>query len=158
MTDQELQALVKHISLRDFGKAFKHQAIFNSRLKTTGGRYHLTDHHIDINPKMLTNFGTETLEGIIKHELVHYHLHLAGLSGKYATKAFKQLLAAVGGLRYAPRLKSSGQLAHAYEYQCQTCGQVYVRRRHINVEKYVCSRCRGRLSLIGERTINSEVG
>lgn len=41
MNEQELQKLVESISLKYFNKAFKHQAIFNTRLKTTGGRYHL---------------------------------------------------------------------------------------------------------------------
>lgn len=158
MTDQELQRLVETISLQYFGKPFQHRAVFNSRLKTTGGRYHLNDHHIDINPKMVAAFGPDTLAGIIKHELVHYHLHLAGLSGKHSTKEFKRMLAAVGGLRYAPRLNPVKRPAHVYEYVCQTCGQRYFRQRHINVSKYVCSRCRGRLTLVGERRIDSQTG
>lgn len=53
MTNQELQNLVERWSQESFGRPFLHQAVFNRRLKTTGGRYHLGDHHIDINPLML---------------------------------------------------------------------------------------------------------
>lgn len=148
MTNQDLQTLVETISLKYFAKPFRHQAVFNARLKTTGGRYHLNDHHIDINPKMLTDFGRETLIGVIKHELVHYHLHLAGQSGQHKTRAFKQLLKAVGGLRYAPKAQTSQK---SLLYECENCGTKYQRKRHINTAKYVCGRCHGKLKLISER-------
>lgn len=41
MTNAELQALTKQWSLKYFERPFTHQVIFNPRLKTTGGRYHL---------------------------------------------------------------------------------------------------------------------
>ncbi|EMP3376764.1 TPA: SprT family protein, partial [Enterococcus faecium] len=46
MTQEELQQLVEEISLKSFQLPFKHQAMFNPRLRTTGGRYHLNDHHL----------------------------------------------------------------------------------------------------------------
>ncbi len=97
MTNEQLQKMVEDISIKYFAKPFRHRAYFNSRLKTTGGRYHLNDHNIDINPKMDDGQTHEVLIGIIKHELCHYHLHLAGYSAKHNTKQFKQLLKAVGG-------------------------------------------------------------
>lgn len=145
MTDRELQHLVERISLQSFGKPFKHRAFFNARLKTTGGRYHLKDHHIDINPRMLTMFGEETLIGVIKHELVHYHLHLAGQSGQHRTKAFKQLLQAVGGLRYVPGQPQQTKPTKVLIYRCQQCGQLYRRKRRINTAKFVCGKCHGKL-------------
>lgn len=57
MNDQALQGLVEKISSEDFGRKFKHRAFFNGRLRTTGGRYRLKDHDIEINPKMLTEHG-----------------------------------------------------------------------------------------------------
>lgn len=51
MNDQALQRLVEKISSEDFGRKFKHRAFFNGRLRTTGGRYRLQDHDIEINPK-----------------------------------------------------------------------------------------------------------
>ena len=78
MNDQQLQALVEELSLRYFKRPFIHRAYFNRRLKTTGGRYLLMSHDIEINEKMLTKHGKATLIGTIKHELCHYHLHLTG--------------------------------------------------------------------------------
>ncbi|MGG5830943.1 hypothetical protein ACQ4LK_11240, partial [Bacillus pumilus] len=37
-----------HISEQFFGKAFRHQAVFNDRLKTTGGRYLLGTHNLSL--------------------------------------------------------------------------------------------------------------
>ena len=68
MNNQELTHLVQQISLEFFKRPFLHRALFNKRLKTTGGRYHLNDHHIDINP-LLLNVDKAILYGVIKHEL-----------------------------------------------------------------------------------------
>lgn len=67
MTDQQLQRLVEKVSLQFFAKPFNHHAYFNHRLKTTGGRYHLDSHDIDINPKMDDHGTHDVLIGIIKH-------------------------------------------------------------------------------------------
>ncbi|MCF6515628.1 SprT family protein [Lactobacillus sp. S2-2] len=140
MENIELQRLVEQISIDYFHEPFRHQAYFNRRLKTTGGRYHLNSHNIDINPKML-EISKETLIGVIKHELVHYHLSRQGYSGKHATKEFKDLLKQVGGSRYAPMILDKPK----YIYTCKKCGQKYPRKKKINTDKYVCSKCRGKL-------------
>jgi len=149
MTDLDLQHLVEQLSLTDFQRPFKHRAFFNRRLRTTGGRYQLQSHNIDINPKMLTDFGEETLIGVIKHELCHYHLHLLGRGYQHRDAAFKQLLAQVGGSRYAPKPVSGvkGQ-PYRYTYQCQRCGQVYHRKRRMDPRRYTCGRCRGPIKLV----------
>lgn len=146
MTNQDLQKLVSEISMASFGRPFKHQAVFNGRLQSTGGRYHLVDHHIDINPRILSEFGRAALEGTIKHELCHYHLHLAGQTGKHNTTVFKQLLRQVGGLRYSP-IKPQRRQTTKYLYECVGCGQQYPRQRRINLAKYRCGRCHHRLVL-----------
>lgn len=89
MTTKELQQLVEKVSLESFGKPFQHEAYFNGRLKTTGGRYHLSDHHLDFNPHLLAEFGVDTFIQIIKHELCHYHLHLAGKGYRHRDPEFK---------------------------------------------------------------------
>ena len=132
MTNEELQAWVQALSQTAFSMEFSHRAYFNARLRTTGGRYRLADHNIEINPKML-GYGKEVVAGIIKHELCHYHLH------------FKRLLAKVGGSRYAPAAPKQRK----YHYQCTNCQQDYFRQRLVNTDKYVCSKCHGRLALVG---------
>lgn len=144
MTDQQLQVLVEELSLRYFKRAFIHRAYFNRRLKTTGGRYLLMSHDIEINEKMLTEHDQATLIGTIKHELCHYHLHLTGQGYRHRDQDFKQLLRQVGGLRYAPASSKN----YRYTYGCQNCGQKYQRQRRIDVKRFVCSRCHGKLRLL----------
>jgi SprT-like protein len=145
LNNQELQKLVQQISLKSFSKPFQHKAYFNQRLRTTGGRYHLSSHNIDINPKMLSEHSIDVLIGIIKHELCHYHLHLAGYSGKHNTIAFKKMLQSTGGLRYAPTLKENN--SKYWVYVCIHCQHQYIRRRRININKYACGKCHGKLRL-----------
>lgn len=145
MSDEQLQQLVGQISRDVFKSDFKHQAYFNKRLRTTGGRYLLSDHNIEINPKMLTEHDFNTLVGVIKHELCHYHLHLKGRGYRHRDRAFKQLLQQVKGSRYAPHSRKPRKKLC---YRCLECGQEYLRFRKIDTKRYVCSRCQGHLILI----------
>ncbi|MCL3859196.1 SprT family protein [Pediococcus pentosaceus] len=148
MTDLELQQLTQRIAQESFGKSFPYKVVFNRRLKTTGGRYHLNDHHIDINPLMLEEFDEATLIGVIKHELVHYFVHMLNEKPDHRNPHFQQLLRAVGGLRYAPTTSKRRRTPPKLLYQCQGCGLQYPRQRRINTRKYVCSKCHGRLKLL----------
>ncbi len=147
MEQIELQRLVEKISLEYFNKPFSHQAIFNNRLRTTGGRYHLDTHHLDFNLKVLEAYGTETFEGIIKHELCHYHLHLEGKGYRHGDQDFKKLLKKVSALRYTPSLEIKQGKARRWEYQCKGCQTLIYRKRRFNVKRYVCAECHGAFHL-----------
>ncbi len=147
MNNQELTELIKKVSQEYFGKPFIHQACFNSRLKTTGGRFHLKDRHIDINPKVYQQFGMDTLVGVIKHELCHYHLYNDGLPAQHRDRSFKILLKQVGGLRFSP-IQSAVKVKTYHIYECDKCHHVYQRVKKINTTKFVCGKCRGRLKYI----------
>ncbi|MGX7351133.1 SprT family protein [Enterococcus canis] len=146
MTEQELQNLVMTISQRDFGRAFRHQARFNGRLRTTGGRYLLQSHHIEFNPKVYEQYGIEELVRVIKHELCHYHLHLTGRGYQHRDRDFKELLQKTGGSRYVQPLTE----ANYRTYRCQKCGSLIQRKRKVDTKRYVCGRCRGRLVEVEE--------
>lgn len=154
MNNQELTELIKKVSQEYFGKPFIHQAFFNSRLKTTGGRFHLNDRHIDINPKIYQQFGYETLVGVIKHELCHYHLYNDGLPAQHKDRTFKVLLAQVGGLRYSP-IQSTVRNKTYHVYECQNCHHIYRRVKKINTRRYVCGKCRGKLKFLKDIQISS---
>ena len=51
MTDEQVQQLVEELSLVYFKVPFLHQAYFNSRLKTTGGRELLSLHSVEVDEK-----------------------------------------------------------------------------------------------------------
>lgn len=147
MNQSSLQQLVEKLSLEKFNKAFCHTAVFNSRLRSTGGRYHLKSHNLDFNPKVLEVHGADVFEGIILHELCHYHLHLDKKGYQHKDKDFKNMLKEVGGLRYTPTLASHEAKA-SWQYQCKGCQLIIKRQRRFNVKKFCCSKCRGRFKLI----------
>lgn len=146
MNNESLQQLTEQLAIVHFGIPFKHCIYFNRRLRTTGGRYMLTSHDIEINPKQYEHFGEQALVDIIKHELCHYFLHLSGRGHQHKDRDFKVLAEKVGAPRFCQPTESYASRAN-YEYECQSCHSSYVRIRKVNVVKMRCGRCGGRLKL-----------
>lgn len=142
MNYEQLTLWVQEVSMTYFKKPFRHQAVFNKRLRTTGGRYLLQTHNIEINPKYLEVYGEEEVEGIIKHELCHYHLHIEGKGYRHGDMDFQMLMQQTGSPRYCRPITASKWL-----YICESCHQNYPRMRKINTQKYCCSKCSGRIYL-----------
>lgn len=146
MHQEELQRLVETLSRQWFRLPFKHQACFNSRLRTTGGRYMLGSHDIELNPKQLDYYGHEALVDIIKHELCHYHLHLAGRGNRHGDREFKYLLALVGGSRHCQTIPGTENQSRVFHlYRCQSCGEIYKRKRRMDTNRFLCGVCDGPL-------------
>ncbi len=146
----ELQKVVEEISSHYFQKPFEHRVKFNPRLQTTGGRYLLRTHNIEINPKYYQKHGFKEIEGIIKHELCHYHLHIAGKGYQHRDEDFKRLSKQTGAPRHCTSL---GEKKYRYLYQCTSCEQNYYRVRQMNPTRYLCGKCRGKLKLIPQSEI-----
>lgn len=144
ITEAQLQLYVTQISNQYFNQPFDHVARFNKRLRTTGGRYLLRTHNLEFNPKMVHLI---EFEGIVKHELVHYHLHLQQKGFQHKDATFKALLNEVDGLRYSPRLVQSQQ--HVWHYQCENKHQI-MRRRRFFENNYRCGKCGGKIVFIGQ--------
>lgn len=150
MTNEELTQLIKEISLNVFGKPFRHEGSFNGRLRTTGGRYLLRSHNIEINPRSYKSFGHRELEGIIKHELCHYHLHIEGRGYKHRDADFRKLLQETGSPRFCSSIEvpAKRKITKRYVYECLSCKVNYVRKIRMNTERYRCGKCAGRLSAV----------
>ncbi|MFS0784411.1 SprT family protein [Bacillus sp. 1P06AnD] len=150
MNDDQLQKLTEELSLRDFDKPFMHKAYFNKRLRTTGGRYMLHSHHIEINPRYYDQFGENELVGIIKHELCHYHLHIEGKGYKHRDKDFRILLQKVDAPRFCSVLPENNKrkIQTLYYYECSICHTLYVRKRNVDLKRYACGKCRGKLKKV----------
>ncbi|WP_379135818.1 SprT family protein [Paenibacillus sp. sgz500958] len=151
MTNEELQQWIEQISRESFGVPFRHKASFNARLRTTGGRYFMKSHNIEINPSQLTEFGRDETAKIIKHELCHYHLHLARRGYKHSDADFKNLLAQVGGSRYCqtlPGAKARKPQPYRYKLKCISCSTEYLRKRKVDPKRYRCGNCAGKLKLL----------
>ncbi|WP_409296570.1 SprT family protein [Peribacillus sp. SCS-26] len=154
MNDQDLQRMVESVSLSVFGKPFKHKALFNPRLRTTGGRYLLKSHNIEINRKYYEQYGESELTGIIKHELCHYHLHLEGRGYKHRDQDFRKLLSETGSPRFCQSLpqQKKEKRRKQLRYMCSGCGQIYIRKRRVDTTRFVCGKCKGKLIYMGDLT------
>ena len=150
MSDEKLHQLVCDVSKRIFGKDFLHTAYFNKRLRTTGGRYMLRTHHIQINPLVYEKHGLEELIGVIKHELCHYHLHIEGKGYKHRDADFRALLKSTNSPRFCSTLVEPRKQVRTYKYtyKCQKCSIIYKRKIRINTQKYRCGKCLGDLILV----------
>ncbi len=145
--DKALHNLVNELSVEYFHKPFLHEVRFNHRLRTTGGRYIPAKKVIELNPKYVEEMDKWEFIGIIKHELVHYHLHIEGKGYKHGDAEFKALLKATGSPRRCSPLPSS-ENSYKHKYVCNNCKHVYRRKRRIDVSKYRCGKCKGRLSSV----------
>ncbi len=144
MENKALQSLVQRISLEYFNKPFLHQAVFNNRLRTTGGRYMLQNHNIEISMKQFEAYGEEAIIDIIKHELVPYHLHIEGKGYKHRDRDFKQLAQQVGAPRFCNPLPD---VHFKYLYTYKSCNNEFPRKRRMSIHKYRC-KCGGHLKEI----------
>ncbi|WP_068777569.1 SprT family protein [Paenibacillus sp. FJAT-26967] len=146
MDDQLLQQWVEQISLQSFGWPFLHRARFNKRLHATGGRYFTKSHDIEISWHQWVNYGRDDVEKIIKHELCHYHLHLQKKGFQHRDADFKILLKRVGGTRFCRALPQTRKpIPYRYRLECMNCKAEYYRKRKVDVRKYSCGKCRGKL-------------
>ncbi len=144
MGDDELQQLIEKTSLHVFRKPFIHVARFNGRLRTTGGRYMLNDHSIEINPLVLKMHGMEELIGVIQHELCHYHLHREGRGYQHRDADFRKLLKETSSPRYCKPLSVGNKKRdNVHLYKCKECNLLYTRQRKMDVRKYRCGKCKG---------------
>ncbi|WP_085993414.1 SprT family protein [Oceanobacillus senegalensis] len=146
INEKALYELVNELSLEYFGKPFVDEVTFNNRLRTTGGRYIPTKRIIELNPKYVQEMEKSEFIGIIKHELCHYHLHIEGRGYKHGDNDFKQLLRETGSPRFCKPLPSQKD-GYKYLYICKKCQSKYKRKRRVNVTKYRCGKCGGKILL-----------
>lgn len=148
ITQTELISLTQRISQEFFEHlpfiktSFSHGVSFNNRLRTTAGRYVLKTGNIELNPSYYQRYGFDELVETIKHELIHYHLHQMALPYQHRDKEFKLLAQAVSAKRYAEPMREYKHL-----YCCSNCSQLYPRVRKINIRKYRCGKCKGKLNM-----------
>ncbi len=106
--------------------------------------------NIEINKKYYDVFGKEELIGIIKHELCHYHLHQNNKGYRHRDKDFKELLKQVGAPRYCRPLPdyAGNKRTVVHHYRCTSCNLLYKRKRRVDLTRYVCGKCGGKLKKI----------
>ncbi|WP_353892276.1 SprT family protein [Proteinivorax hydrogeniformans] len=146
ITDSELTELTKTVSKQFFETlpsittTFNHKCLINNRLQTTAGRFITPSCNIEINPKYYAKYGKNSLVDVIKHELVHYHLYRLGGGFKHGDSDFKKLCQIVGAPRYCKPLKKP-----KFTYICKKCSNQFLRMRKVDVKRYRCGSCKGKL-------------
>lgn len=155
ITMHNLQQIVEEISIVWFQKPFVDIARYNNRLRTTGGRYLPGKRIIEINPKYLDELGQEETIGIIKHELCHYHLHIEGKGYGHRDPEFRELLHRTNSPRFCNVLPSVKE-KQLLSYKCTKCGHLYKRRKAVDIRKYGCGKCGGKLKKTEDRSISEK--
>ena len=142
----ELQRVTEMLSIEWFKKPFRHTVMYNSRLRTTGGRYMLSDHSIQVNPSVEQLYGKEEVVGVLKHELCHYHLHIEGRGYKHGDSDFKELLKITESPRFCKPLHRHNRTPTRIRlYTCTNCGCRYERKRRVDTNRLRCGKCHGKL-------------
>lgn len=155
-SDAELKALVQRLSLSQFNAEFKHEAKYNPHLRTTGGRVvfprirrHVLEDRIymEINPKLVD----DDLNGVILHELAHYHLYFKKGLHRENDPEFRQTLKDLNAPLHSPLHRKQKSF---YVYQCVApAHHQYSRNRKIDIKKMRCGFDKAKLELISETHI-----
>ncbi|MDR0899288.1 MAG: SprT family protein [Lactobacillaceae bacterium] len=153
ISNQELEALVRRLSLSRFEKPFSHTVRFNSRLRTTGGRVVFprigrkvidSKIYMEINPKL----EDADLEGVILHELSHYHLYFIKGLHREDDPDFRTMLKNLEAPLHSPLHRKQRSF---YVYVCTAPEHhQYSRNRRIDVKKMRCGFDGATLRLISE--------
>jgi SprT-like protein len=106
----------------------------------------LASHDLEFNFKMAN---LPEFEGIVKHELVHYHLHIKQRGYQHKDLDFKKLLAQVGGSRFAPSLKQGQTTRYFWLYCCEN-GHNIPRKRRFQEKNYRCGQCGEKIRFVGQ--------
>lgn len=128
----------------------------NNRLRSTLGRYVVSSKfeplRIEIAGQVLT-YGTEaSILGILKHECIHYALHMQGDYLRDGEPEFEIELAKHG----APSTQSL-KIGRYFVFRCRQCGsegETRVLRVMKEPQKYRTVCCGAKLDVMGERIYN----
>jgi SprT-like protein len=142
-TEAELTALARQLSLTWWQRPFAGTIHWNSRLRTSAGRYVVSSQIIELNQNYAENFGDQALAETIKHELIHYHFPQAGHGPVFRREARR-----VGCARFCQPLPGP---VRWQVYQCRRCGALIRRRRRFDTKRFRCGNCGGIIKWMGSR-------
>lgn len=158
MTERELTEIAKQFLQSNYGLTLEIPIHRNNRLRTTLGRYIVSHQNeplrIEIAGNTLT-YGTKSaIIGILKHECIHYALHMKGLNYRDGNPQFEAELQKHG----APRTNTQ-MIGKYYVFQCVKCqkeGKSKNKQLVLHPTKYLTKCCNAKLIIIGEQIYNGE--
>lgn len=124
----------------------------NGRLKRNLGRYLClsdgTPLRIEIAKDHIKYYTQKEVVDTLKHECVHYALHMLGLPFGDGDDYFEDTLKRLG-------VCSTGTMKHkglTHVYNCD-CKEEHLSITRFNVNRYRCGNCRGKFTYVGQKII-----
>lgn len=153
MTEEELTAMANQFLFEHYKMKLNIPVKRNNRLRSTQGRFLMsrdgTPIRIEIAGKTI-DYGTkEAIIGILKHECIHYALHMKGYAAKDGHPYFEAELR-----KHDAPSTNTIIIGKHYLFTCNKCGQQYESRRKqlvLTPSKYRTKCCKARLTIVGER-------
>lgn len=153
MLEQELTQIAKEFLKENYGLQLTIPIKRNNRLRSTHGRFIIrhdqTPLQIEIAGKTIDYGTTDAIIGVLKHECIHFALHMQGKPSRDGHPYFEAELHKHG----APSTNTMIIGKH-YIFTCNKCGREYESRRKQLVNtpsKYRTKCCKAKLTVIGER-------
>lgn len=122
----------------------------NNRLRSSYGRYVMTNKQhpvrIEIAGKTLDYGTVEAIKGIIKHECIHYALHMQGQSMRDGHPVFEETLR-----QYNAPSTNTMKIGLFYLFRCEICARTYeTNRKQISKtpKKYRTKCCNGNITIM----------
>lgn len=145
MLNQDLYAKYLEFNKKYFDNKlpFDVKVVWDNRLVASAGSYNWswgnTNKTIKLSPHYIKKF-PEELDNILLHEMIH----ASGIRGH--GERFKKEMRRINSFGWNVQTHSK-ERAVTHTYVCKQCKQTIKRSRRINVERYVCGKCGGKLTL-----------
>ena len=131
----------------------------NNRLRSTHGRFIVDQHQtpvcIEIAGKTLEYGTNEVIIGILKHECIHYALHIKGRANRDGHPEFEAELR-----KHNAPSTNTLKIGMYYLFSCNRCGKEYESMRKQLVRtpnKYRTKCCQAKLTVIEERIYDGDL-
>ena len=158
ISEEELTQFAERFLQENYGIQLNIPIKRNNRLRTTLGRYVISHHQeplrIEIAGNTLTYGTKEAIIGILKHECIHFALHMKGVAYKDGQYPFETELKKHG----APSTKTQ-MIGKYYLFRCVKCkmeGKSKYKQLFQHPKKYRTSCCHAPLTIIGEEVYDGE--
>ncbi|MEI3605890.1 SprT-like domain-containing protein [Pseudogracilibacillus sp. SE30717A] len=154
MSEEELKKIASEFLSKNYNIELNVPVLRNNRLRTTLGRFVIssdkkTPLRIEIAGNTL-DYGTDkAIIGVLKHECIHYALHLKGESSTDGHPYFESELKK----HDAPSTRST-RIGKNYVFTCNACGkenETRIKQLNRTPYRYRTTCCNAKLTIIGER-------
>ncbi len=153
MPEEKLTKIAREFLSKNYHIELKIPITRNNRLRTTLGRFVISSDKKPLRIEIAGNtldYGTDkAIIGVLKHECIHYALHIKGESSSDGHPYFESELKK----HNAPSTRST-QIGKNYVFLCDACGkesETRIKQLNRTPHRYRTTCCNSKLTIIGER-------